>query len=43
MRIHALQTGRVQVKRAQIIGQGHGLRRTFGPLVADLRLRHRAS
>ncbi len=33
MRIHALQTGRVQVKRAQIIGQGRGLRRRLGPLI----------
>jgi hypothetical protein len=24
MQIHALQTGRVRVKRAQIVGQGHG-------------------
>ncbi len=32
MKIHALQTGRVQVKRAQLIGQGHGLKRRLGPL-----------
>jgi len=34
MHIHALQTGRVQVKRAQLVGQGHGLRRRLAPLVA---------
>jgi glyoxylase-like metal-dependent hydrolase (beta-lactamase superfamily II) len=33
MRIHALQTGCVQVKRAQIVGRGHGLRRRLGPLI----------
>jgi glyoxylase-like metal-dependent hydrolase (beta-lactamase superfamily II) len=32
MKIHALQTGRVQVKCAQLIGQGHGLKRRLGPL-----------
>jgi len=32
MRVHALQTGRVQVKRAQIVGRRHGLRRRLGPL-----------
>jgi glyoxylase-like metal-dependent hydrolase (beta-lactamase superfamily II) len=32
MKIHSLQTGRVQVKRAQLIGQGHGLKRRLGPL-----------
>jgi len=33
MRIHAIQTGRVQVKRAQTVGQGRGLRRRLGPLL----------
>jgi N-acyl homoserine lactone hydrolase len=33
MRVHALQTGRVQIKRAQAIGQGRGLRRQLGPLI----------
>ena len=32
MKIHALQTGRVQVKCAQLIGQGHGLKRRLAPL-----------
>ena len=32
MRIHALQTGRVQVKTSQIVGRGHGLARRLGPL-----------
>ena len=27
MRIHAIQTGRVQIKMSQIDGRGHGLRR----------------
>ncbi len=35
MQIHALQTGRVQVKRAQIVGQGHGLKRRLAPLLID--------
>ncbi len=35
MQIHALQTGRVQVKRAQIVGQGHGLKRRLAPLIDD--------
>ncbi len=33
MQIHALQTGRVRVKRAQLVGQGHGLKRRIGPLI----------
>ena len=32
MRIRALQTGRVKVKRSQLIGQGHGLGRRARPL-----------
>jgi len=36
MRVHALQTGRVQVKRAQLVGQGRGLRRRLGPLIDDV-------
>jgi len=33
MRIHALRTGRVQVKRSQLVGRGHGLARRLAPLV----------
>ncbi len=33
MRVHAIQTGRVKVKRAQIEGCGHGLARRAGPLL----------
>lgn len=33
MRIHALQTGRVRVKRSQLVGQGHGLARRARPLI----------
>jgi len=32
MRIHALQTGRVQVKQSQLVGRGHGLTRRLAPL-----------
>ena len=32
MRIHAIQTGRVQIKMSQIDGRGHGLRRQLAPL-----------
>src|ERR1044072_9398040 len=32
MRIHAIQTGRVQIKISQIDGRGHGLRRQLAPL-----------
>ena len=32
MRIHAIQTGRVQIKASQIIGRGHGLARRIAPL-----------
>jgi N-acyl homoserine lactone hydrolase len=35
MRIHAIQTGRVKVKTAQIEGRGHGLVRRAGPLFAS--------
>src|SRR5580704_16618680 len=31
-RIHAVQTGRVQVKQTQLIGHGQGLRRRLAPL-----------
>ena len=31
MRIHAIQTGRVQIKMSQIDGRGHGLRRKLAP------------
>ena len=33
MRIHAIQTGRVQIKAAQIEGRGHGLWRQLQPVV----------
>jgi glyoxylase-like metal-dependent hydrolase (beta-lactamase superfamily II) len=33
MQIHALQTGHVQVKRAQLVGQGHGFKRRLRPLI----------
>jgi glyoxylase-like metal-dependent hydrolase (beta-lactamase superfamily II) len=32
MRIHAIQTGRVQIKQSQIVGRGHGLARRAAPL-----------
>jgi glyoxylase-like metal-dependent hydrolase (beta-lactamase superfamily II) len=32
MRIHAIQTGRVQIKTSQIVGRGHGLARRLAPL-----------
>ncbi|MGO9772114.1 MAG: N-acyl homoserine lactonase family protein [Roseiarcus sp.] len=32
MRIHAIQTGRVQVKTSQLVGRGHGLARRLAPL-----------
>ena len=32
MRIHAIQTGRVQIKASQIVGRGHGLARRLAPL-----------
>jgi N-acyl homoserine lactone hydrolase len=35
MRIHAIQTGRVQIKEAQIKGRGHGLSRQIQPIVSD--------
>lgn len=31
MRIHAIQTGLVQIKRSQVSGRGHGLRRQLAP------------
>src|ERR1041385_1087293 len=31
MRIHAIQTGLVQIKESQIEGRGHGLRRQMAP------------
>jgi len=36
MQIHALQTGRVQVKRAQLVGQGHGFKRRFAPFIDNV-------
>ena len=32
MRVHAIQTGRVKIKTAQIEGRGHGFARQVGPL-----------
>ena len=32
MRVHAIQTGRVQIKASQIVGKGHGLARRLRPL-----------
>jgi N-acyl homoserine lactone hydrolase len=32
MRIHAIQTGAVQIKTSQIVGRGHGLARRIAPL-----------
>src|SRR5215467_8480278 len=34
MRIHAIQTGRVQIKEAQIAGRGHGLARIAQPMLS---------
>ena len=35
MNIHAIQTGRVRIKQAQIIGRGHGLMRQAGPMLSS--------
>jgi glyoxylase-like metal-dependent hydrolase (beta-lactamase superfamily II) len=35
MRIHAIQTGRVQIKQAQITGRGHGLARIVQPILSS--------
>ena len=35
MRVHAIETGRVQVKHAQIEGRGHGLWRQLQPLLSQ--------
>jgi len=32
MRVHAVQTGRVRIKKSQIVGRGHGLIRRLAPL-----------
>jgi glyoxylase-like metal-dependent hydrolase (beta-lactamase superfamily II) len=32
MRVHAIETGRVQIKASQIVGRGHGLARRLAPL-----------
>ena len=34
MKIHAIQTGRVRIKQAQIEGRGHGLLRQAGPMLS---------
>ncbi len=33
MRVHAIETGRVQIKASQILGRGHGLQRRIAPLI----------
>jgi len=35
MRIHAIQTGRVLIKEAQIVGRGHGLHRQLAPVISS--------
>jgi glyoxylase-like metal-dependent hydrolase (beta-lactamase superfamily II) len=35
MRIHAIETGRVRIKQAQIAGRGHGLWRQLQPIVSS--------
>jgi glyoxylase-like metal-dependent hydrolase (beta-lactamase superfamily II) len=35
MRIHAIETGRVRVKQAQIVGRGHGLMRNVQPILSS--------
>ena len=35
MRIHAIQTGRVHIKQAQIVGRGHGLMRITQPMFSS--------
>ncbi len=35
MRVHAIQTGLVQIKASQLNGRGHGLGRRLAPLVDD--------
>ncbi len=35
MRIHAIETGRVQIKQAQIEGRGHGLWRQLQPMMSQ--------
>ena len=34
MKVHAIQTGRVQIKQAQIEGRGHGLWRRMQPFIS---------
>ena len=34
MRVHAITTGRVRIKKAQIEGRGHGLRRQLEPMLS---------
>ncbi len=33
MRVHVIETGRVQIKASQIVGRGHGLARRIAPLL----------
>jgi len=35
MRVHAISTGRVRIKRSQILGRGRGLARRFAPILDD--------
>jgi len=35
MRVHAIQTGRVLIKKAQIEGHGYGLRRQLAPVISS--------
>jgi hypothetical protein len=35
MRIHAIETGRVRIKQAQIEGRGHGLWRQMQPMISS--------
>ena len=35
MRIHAIETGRVRIKHAQIEGRGHGLWRQLQPILSQ--------
>jgi N-acyl homoserine lactone hydrolase len=34
MRVHAIETGRVRIKQAQIVGRGHGLWRQLQPMLS---------
>ena len=34
MRIHAIETGKVRIKQAQVVGRGHGVVRMLGPMLS---------